>query len=232
MSIVSCKETDCHRKVQARGMCTTHYSYWQRANTKLALVCKQCGKPFMHNRADKATCSLDCQYTFALSTEGWQARDTMRPSKPKPAKKTSLELAATWEAKWSPIRAAYERQDWPALIEAIKSDSVLTSAGCWQWQRKLKDNYPTVKIAGKTYQVHRLSLHAKHAKPLGVLAAHHKCGNSRCVNPEHLQPVTHRENVAEMMARTSLEARIEELEQALRSLAPGHDALNRIDAVA
>jgi hypothetical protein len=156
----------------------------------------------------------------------------VRPANPKPPKKTSLERAAAWEAQWSPIRSAFEKQDWPALIEAIKSDSTMTISGCWQWQRKLKDNYPTVKIAGKTHQVHRLALHAKHGKPLGVLAAHHKCGNSRCVNPEHLQPVTHRENAAEMLARNSLEARIQELEAALRSVAPEHDALHRISFAA
>lgn len=232
MPILSCKEPDCQRKIQARGLCSTHYSYWHRANTLYKLTCQHCDKPFVHGRKDKATCSPECHQDYTRSTEGWQARDTTRPSAPKPPKKTTAELEAVWAASWSPIRAAYERQDWDALIQAIKADSVTTEAGCWQWQRKLKDNYPTVKIAGKTHQVHRLSLHAKHGKPLGVIAAHHKCGNSRCVNPDHLQPVTHRENVAEMMARNSLEARIKELEAALREVSPGHDALNRVSVAA
>ncbi|NQE89602.1 HNH endonuclease [Nocardia terpenica] len=82
----------------------------------------------------------------------------------------------------------------------------------------------------KNFPVHRMVLEAKLGAPLGVLAAHHKCGNSGCVNPDHLQPVTHAENTAEMLARQSYLARIEELESVVRLLAPEHDALNRVAA--
>ena len=128
----------------------------------------------------------------------------------------------------SPIRAAYEGSDWEALLAAIKAATVVTRDGCWEWQRRIKDGYGTVQIAGRVHQVHRLSLQAKHGRPLGVLAAHHKCANSKCANPDHLQPVTHRENVAEMLARTSLEARIHELEGVLAELSPNHPVLNRL----
>lgn len=234
MSIVSCKEPDCHRKVQARGMCSTHYSYWHRANTTLALTCNQCGGSFTHNRADKATCSTACHQAYTRQTEGWKNRAIAPPrqAKPKPPKRTEAERLEAKRNSRSAIRAAYEDREWSTLIEAIKDDSVVTDAECWEWSRKSRDNYPVVIIAGKWHQVHRLSLHAKHGKPLGVLAAHHACANSMCVNPEHLQPVTHRENVAEMLARTSLEARIKELELALQSVAPGHEVLNRIQAAA
>lgn len=74
MSIVPCKETDCQRKVQARGMCTTHYSYWQRANAKHELTCIICGEAFVHNRKDRRTCSHACHQALTLSTEGIQRR--------------------------------------------------------------------------------------------------------------------------------------------------------------
>jgi 5-methylcytosine-specific restriction endonuclease McrA len=65
MSIVPCKETDCHRKVQARGMCTTHYSYWQRAtkgrtdkvHTK---ACAFCSGTFTTTTKRVLFCSLVC----------------------------------------------------------------------------------------------------------------------------------------------------------------------------
>jgi hypothetical protein len=57
------------------------------------------------------------------------------------------------------------------------------------------------------------------------------CANSACVNPDHLQPVTHRENVAEMMARQSLLARIRELEARLAEVAPGDPLLDVIDVL-
>jgi HNH endonuclease len=44
---------------------------------------------------------------------------------------------------------------------------------------------------------------------------HHKCANRLCVNPDHLEQATHRENVGEMFARKAYEARITELETQL-----------------
>lgn len=236
MSIVPCKEDDCQRKVQARGMCTTHYSYWQRANTSLELTCGHCGETFTHHRKDQRTCSTACHQAFTLASQGYKGRAIVLPPKkqspPKAPKKTPGELSATWSAQRGAIRSSYEDGDWTGLLAAIKADCIMTANGCWQWSRKTNDNYPVVRLAGKAHQVHRLSLLAKHGKPLGVLAAHHKCANSMCVNPDHLQPVTHRENVAEMLARNSLEARIKELEDALRGVSPTHEALNRISAAA
>lgn len=75
-------------------------------------------------------------------------------------------------------------------------------------------------------------IEAREGKPLGVLAAHHTCANSTCVSPDHLQAITHRENVAEMLARTSLEARIAELELAVLAMDPDHPVLNRVCHIA
>ncbi len=76
-----------------------------------------------------------------------------------------------------------------------------------------------------TLYVHRLVLEAKLRKPLGSMRAHHMCGNSGCVNPDHLQPVTDRDNIAEMHQRHAYLARIRELEAALVRLEPNHPLL-------
>jgi len=81
MSIVSCKETDCQHKVQARGMCRTHYSYWQRANAKHTMTCVICGDPFTHNRKDRRTCSAACRIAMTLANEGWQQRSLAEASR-------------------------------------------------------------------------------------------------------------------------------------------------------
>lgn len=220
-------------------MCSTHYSYWQRANTALTLTCKQCGGSFQYHRKDKKTCSTICHQSFTLTTEGHKARMLAAKvnAKPQPKLKTQAEIEAGWLAQRSDLRAAYEDGDRAMFFAALKERSRVTDSGCWEWLGKAtKSNkggiYPAQRWAGKSYQVHRLSIEMDRGAALGVLAAHHKCANSICVNPEHLQPVTYRENTAEMMARNSLERRIKELEKALHSVCPDHEALNRIPVAA
>lgn len=147
------------------------------------------------------------------------------------------EREAYWKAQRSPIRAAYEDKDWPGVIEGIKARSLITIDGCWEWQGQAKQGkksggrYASIswdKAKVKTYQVYRLALEAKHGKPLGKQAAHHMCANTICVNPEHLQPVTHAQNAAEMLARRYYESRIADLEAALMHAMPHHPLLNEI----
>lgn len=130
-------------------------------------------------------------------------------------------------ARRSALRAAYEDCDYPRLLEAIEQRAVKQASGCWVWPR-IRDGYPTQNIGGKWVAVHRVVLEAKHSAPLGTQAAHHICANTTCVNPEHLQPVTHRENTAEMLARHAYLSRISELESALAAVDPSHPLLNRI----
>ena len=61
-----------------------------------------------------------------------------------------------------------------------------------------------------------------------VTHAHHKCANTACVNPNHLEPATAAENSLEMLARNSYLARIAELEGVIAELAPGHEVLTRV----
>ncbi|WP_432279208.1 HNH endonuclease [Nocardia brasiliensis] len=100
---------------------------------------------------------------------------------------------------------------------------------CHIWTRKINKGYPEFRYrAGKTnviLYIHRLVLEAKLEKPLGTMRAHHICGNSACVNPNHLQPVTERENVAEMLQRQTYLSRIRELEAALVEIEPEHPLL-------
>ena len=121
------------------------------------------------------------------------------------------------------IATAIGSGDGGAVIAAIHANTITTTYGCWELTHNLEP-YPTVSGRG----LHRISLEAKEGAPLGVQAAHHKCANNRCVNPDHLQPVTERENTAEMFARKSYIDRIAELEEALEAISPGHELLNRI----
>lgn len=148
-----------------------------------------------------------------------------RSAAPRPPRLTQQELEALWRSQRTPLRQAYEERDWPAVLAAVQSDTTISPSGCWLWQRRTKAGYPVAKIGRREAAVHRVVLEAKHGADLGSQAAHHICAESMCVNPEHLQPVTHRDNVAEMLARHSYLNRIRELEAALLALDPTHPLL-------
>lgn len=69
------------------------------------------------------------------------------------------------------------------------------TTGCWVWQRAvLKTGYGSLRIAGRTVRAHR-HYYEKHRGPIPQgLVLDHLCRNRRCVNPDHLEPVTFEEN--------------------------------------
>lgn len=60
--------------------------------------------------------------------------------------------------------------------------------------------------------VHRLAYTAFIGPFDPSLAIHHKCANRKCVNPLHLEPVSQRDNMGEMLLRKHYELRIAALE--------------------
>jgi len=69
---------------------------------------------------------------------------------------------------------------------------------CWEWVGVgfVNDRgYGKVRWHGKKYRAHVL-LFELHLGPVpSGLELDHVCRNRTCVNPEHLEPVTHRENL-------------------------------------
>lgn len=78
----------------------------------------------------------------------------------------------------------------------------INSHGCWIWNGK---RYPQTTGGGR---LHRIVATMKFGD-IGRQTVHHVCGDSRCVNPAHLQLVTRAENSAEMLARKDYERFIE-----------------------
>jgi hypothetical protein len=67
---------------------------------------------------------------------------------------------------------------------------------CWVWTGALdKDGYGQVSVQGKTKQAHWASYENERGPVKDGLELDHKCENRPCVNPAHLQEVTHEENV-------------------------------------
>lgn len=120
------------------------------------------------------------------------------------------------------LLTAIQSKDYQAVITEVAKHAD-QQAGCWVWSNTNSNGY--AQCRGR--MLHRAVLEAKCQAPLGTQAAHHTCANRACVNPDHLQPVTHAENAAEMLHRAAYIRRIDELERVIATIAPGHPVLNR-----
>jgi len=103
---------------------------------------------------------------------------------------------------------------------------------CWIWIGGLQSNmkYGQFHMHGRVHQAHRAAyLHFVGPIPKNE-HVHHKCGETLCVNPDHLQLSTQRENNAEMFARRALQARIAECEKTIAKLERSNKRLRRITA--
>ena len=71
--------------------------------------------------------------------------------------------------------------------------------GCWIWAGSTKANcsgvrYGDVTIRRHVYLAHRVSWSIFHGQIPEGMVVDHRCYNPLCVNPAHLQVVTHQEN--------------------------------------
>ena len=68
--------------------------------------------------------------------------------------------------------------------------------GCWLWQGHLQTNgYAQITIKKKRFYVHRLAYQWTKGRISEELELDHLCRNPACVNPKHLEMVTHQENI-------------------------------------
>lgn len=93
---------------------------------------------------------------------------------------------------WGP----WTREQFMDLVE-------VDASGCWRWLgRHLSNGYATVTLSrteGKAdTTAHRLAYRLFVGPIAADLDADHLCLNRWCVNPGHLEAVTHRENIRRM----------------------------------
>lgn len=67
--------------------------------------------------------------------------------------------------------------------------------GCWIWQLTPSETYGRANHSGKQVYAHRLSYEYYGGQIPEGLQIDHLCRNRKCVNPDHLEPVTLKENV-------------------------------------
>jgi len=67
--------------------------------------------------------------------------------------------------------------------------------GCWVWTGRKVRGYGHIGEGAKRKRVHRWYWEQLNGPVPEGLELDHLCGNKLCVNPDHLEPVTHAENM-------------------------------------
>ncbi len=125
-----------------------------------------------------------CVNTRGHGTKG-QALMPLDPTQvdPGPCERCGREKNCKHRPRRRPVR---ER-----LMEKVD----VAESGCWMWTgAAIPLGYGQIHVDGKTAFAHRVS-YELHVGPIPEgMPLDHLCRTPACVNPEHLEPVTHAEN--------------------------------------
>lgn len=81
------------------------------------------------------------------------------------------------------------------LPERIRTKIAVDSNGCWIWQAAMmKNGYGLIQCHPKLKKAHRV-VYEILIGPIPKPTLNHLCRVRACVNPSHLVPATHRENI-------------------------------------
>lgn len=90
----------------------------------------------------------------------------------------------------------------PPFQRLLANYSVIDATGCWQWTgHRFRNGYGCIKAFGRMASAHRLSYELHKGPVPDGKEILHSCDNRLCINPDHLRPGTHAENMQEAKIR-------------------------------
>lgn len=93
-------------------------------------------------------------------------------------------------------------------VERFLSKIYVSESGCWEWTDHLREGYGIFSYKGKSLSAHRVmyQLVRDLEIPRGD-QADHLCKNRKCVNPDHIEIVSGKQNTLRGMGPTAINAR-------------------------
>jgi HNH endonuclease len=133
-----------------------------------------------------------CPVCRSLDCEIAQGNCHCGCGKPAPiAKKTATKYG---HVKGEPVRyinGHYQRSTRLSSVNYVIDEAT----GCWVWKRSVTPSgYGHLRDSGRMQYAHRVYYERSRGVIPAGLQLDHLCRNRRCVNPEHLEPVTGHEN--------------------------------------
>lgn len=86
----------------------------------------------------------------------------------------------------------------PGFIERFWSKVDKSDEGCWEWRGQVRpDGYGSIwdSRLGRKNLAHRIAVELTGRTIPAGMHTDHLCRNRKCVRPDHLEVVTHRENM-------------------------------------
>lgn len=81
--------------------------------------------------------------------------------------------------------------------QRIRESSTVSRSGCWEWNLSLDgDGYGSIKVAGRARRAARTSYEVFVDDIPEGMVVHQTCQNRACVNPDHLETITNRDQFA------------------------------------
>jgi hypothetical protein len=82
------------------------------------------------------------------------------------------------------------------LLERIEEKYTPANSGCWNWTGAISaGKYGSIFHQGRMQKAHRVMWTITRGPVPDGLDLDHLCRNTRCINPDHLEPVTRSENL-------------------------------------